>query len=152
MRSSKSPRIVDIEAMLGVDGSKQDTRYGLPRWYLTIRGKRLCELSDGDVARLIRQDMYLDFVVPEAVARLRRDPLAGEMYEGEIVRVLARVEADYWLQHPDQKELVRDFARGVEVTSVMSTRCIEAGADPAEITRSLDVLRAESPKPDTKID
>ena len=147
MGSSESPRIAEIEAMLGVDGSKQDTRYGLPRWYLTIRNKRVSELSDGDVARLIRQRMCLDFVIPEALVRLRHDPIAGDMCPGEILWALAGVEVDYWLQHRDLKNLASGLAQGAEVNDIVKVKCAEGYGELAEFTQWLDALRAELPDP-----
>lgn len=146
-RTSKSLRITDIETILGVDGSMQDTRWPLPRWYLSIRDKHLCELSEGDIARLIRQRIYLDFVIPEAVARLRRNPIAGDMCFGEILWVLARVEVDYWRQHRDLKSLVSDLAQSAEVNDTVKVKCAEGYGDLSEFTQWLDALRAELPNP-----
>lgn len=43
----------------------------------------LDELDVGDIARAIRQDLFLVHVLPRAESILQGDPLAGDDYDGQ---------------------------------------------------------------------
>jgi CDI immunity proteins len=57
----------------------------LDEWYLSIRDIPLYDLPIGDIARSLRQSLYPDFVVPVAIRHLRENPLAGHLYDGELL-------------------------------------------------------------------
>ena len=42
----------------------------LPVWHLKITGKRLCELSNFDLIRCIRQDVFTDLATFEIIERI----------------------------------------------------------------------------------
>ena len=54
-----------------------------------------------EIARMLRQGVYLDIAVPCAWNELLNDPFCGEMYEGELLTSLTRVLAD----HPQERRL-----------------------------------------------
>lgn len=54
------------------------------------------EATPEDAAVLIRQDRVLSFAIPKALEFLKANPLAGEMYEGELLKSLA--ESKFTLQ------------------------------------------------------
>lgn len=92
-----SKRIVEIEEQTGMKNIPADTRESpLSAWYNDIRHKSLGELSNGDIARMIRQALYLQFVIWEALERLSTNPLAGDMYDGEILDAMSNIGATYW--------------------------------------------------------
>lgn len=62
-----------------------------------FKRKKLSQLSDGDLARFIRQGMYLEFILHECINRLYKNPYSGEKYDGEILDVLSKkVEDSFW--------------------------------------------------------
>src|SRR5579885_3320983 len=77
--------------------SKED--HSLPAWYKSIREVPLDELSIGDIGRAIRQNIHLGHVVPLALHRLLSEPLAGDMYDGELLASLKSVPREYWANH-----------------------------------------------------
>ncbi len=82
----------------------------LPSWYDSIRRKKISQLSDGDLARLIRQNIYLEDVFDEIVKRLYKNPFGGEKYAGEIIEgILKYIEPLFWKQNVVLKNNLRDF-------------------------------------------
>ena len=72
-------------------------------WYGSIRDKNIEDLEDGDVCRACRQGLFPDAFVPKALERLNQNPLAGEMYEGEMLASLVGVPEQYWGNKPDAR-------------------------------------------------
>lgn len=102
-----SMRIIEIEDHIGIRSIPEDPSLSsLSTWYGNIRNKTLGELSDGDIARMIRQSLYLQFVIVEALGRLSENPMAGEMYGGEIVDAMSGIDAAYWTGDSTSREMV----------------------------------------------
>ncbi|HEY3857555.1 MAG TPA: contact-dependent growth inhibition system immunity protein [Verrucomicrobiae bacterium] len=78
--------------------------YPLPAWYRSIRDVPLDELGIEDISKAIRQNIHLENVVPLALRRLQTEPLAGEMYEGELLASFKCIPADYWSKHPTERQ------------------------------------------------
>ena len=57
-----------------------------------------------DLARACRQNVYVEATVPLSLKQLEEDPLAGELYDGELVRSLKSVPGSYWRAHPKERE------------------------------------------------
>lgn len=101
MMPEKNVTISQIEKMLDLPYDATVEESALSTWYDSIRGKRLTELTEGDVARLLRQQMYLEFLVPEATRRLLMNPLAGELFDGEILEKVSQIPANFWGKEPE---------------------------------------------------
>lgn len=69
-------------------------RSSLDEWFSSILDIPIDELEVGDVARAIRQDIFLAEVLPKAEAILRKDPLAGEDYDGQLISSIASLNHD----------------------------------------------------------
>lgn len=93
----KNIKISDIEKELGIIYSSQGVKFaGLSLWYDKIRTRKINELTDGDIARFIRQNLYLSFIIPEALRRLNNNPTIGDMYYGEVFNSMAKVDIKFW--------------------------------------------------------
>jgi hypothetical protein len=77
--------------------------YPFPAWYRSVREVPLNELSVEDISKAIRQSIHLEHVVPLALRRLEAEPLAGEMYDGELLVSLKSVPLDYWPKHEAER-------------------------------------------------
>jgi hypothetical protein len=75
----------------------------LERWYSELRDTRIADLEVPDLARACRQNLYPEAVVQLCLRKLEEDPLAGELYDGELVASLKRVTGDYWQGHPTER-------------------------------------------------
>lgn len=93
----KNIKIIDIEKELGIIYSPHEVKFtGLPLWYDKIRARQINELTDGDLARFIRQNLYLSFIIPEALRRLNINPAIGDMYYGEVLNSMVKVDIEFW--------------------------------------------------------
>lgn len=66
----------------------------LDEWFSSIIDIPLDELEVGDVARAIRQDLFLADVLPKAETILKQDPLAGEDYDGQLISSISSLNSD----------------------------------------------------------
>ena len=71
-----------------------NSRSSLDEWFSSILDIPIDELEVGDVAKAIRQDIFLAEVLPKAEAILRKDPLAGEDYDGQLISSIASLNYD----------------------------------------------------------
>jgi len=46
--------------------------------------------------------MYPEHIVPLALLRLKAEPNAGELYDGELANALTNVGPEYWTTHADE--------------------------------------------------
>lgn len=61
----------------------------LDEWFDEIIDIPLSKLLVGDIARLIRQHVFIDEILPYALTILSSDPLAGDSYDGQLISSLA---------------------------------------------------------------
>lgn len=86
-----------------------DERIPLSIWFETILATKLKDLSDGDLAKMIRQQIYIKSVTPEALKRLKANPIAGYLGDGELLESLLSVESDTWKEASEIKHTVLVF-------------------------------------------
>jgi hypothetical protein len=118
-----------IEESLAVKWSASKTPTGLEQWYERVRDKPLAEFSDEDLCIACRQELYLEWIVPRAISRIRINPLAGERYDGELLVALHSVPKQFWIDHAE-------LARGLRMV-INSSRIDTSFEDVAESVRSL---------------
>ncbi len=87
-------------------------------WYNKILSKSLPELADGDVAKLIRQELHLNYVIDEAVSRLWENPVSGEKYDGELINSLNEIDDSFWLNHSDIKNKVAELIDAIKSSEI----------------------------------
>ncbi|SFT02754.1 contact-dependent growth inhibition system immunity protein [Marininema halotolerans] len=92
--------IEEIEKLHGDEYEGIVEPYGLPIWYDGIRKKKLSELREDDIARLIRQDLYVDYAIEEGLKRVKQDPSCGVKYPGEVIHALSTINKKYWIEYP----------------------------------------------------
>lgn len=66
----------------------------LDEWFSDILDVPLENLSVGDLARAIRQDLFLAEMLQKAEIILKQDPLAGEDYDGQLISSIATLTSD----------------------------------------------------------
>ena len=87
--------------------TRAEEEYPLPSWYRSVREIPLEQLSVEDICKACRQQIHLDHVVPIALRILQSNPLAGEMYDGELIASLKSVPGNYWSNRSDEGAIVR---------------------------------------------
>lgn len=116
LESIKRLTLEEIEAQHGFTKEVTDIEDGWPLqiWYQSIRRKSLGELSVEDVSKACRQLVFPEQIVPLAVEMLETNPLAGELYEGELLAALKSVPTKHWREHPEQVKVVRATIKALE--------------------------------------
>lgn len=66
--------------------------YPLQKWYNHLIDKKVSEIEVSDVLRMIRQNVFIDIAIQKAVNFLKENPFAGEMYEGELLEKMSKLE------------------------------------------------------------
>ena len=57
-------------------------------------------------------EQYLDVIVPFCLGKLEEDPLAGELYDGELAEALWKIPDDYWRSHPAEESHFLELMAG----------------------------------------
>jgi len=73
---------------------KKKNYSSLDEWFSGILDISLDKLDVGDVARAIRQDLFLAEILSRAEVILRQDPLAGEDYDGQLISSIASLDSN----------------------------------------------------------
>lgn len=128
-------RIKDLETVSMGDDVANPPTSALGDWYLSIRDKDIMELKDEDLSRACRQGLFPAALVPLVLRRLEEDPLAGDMYDGEMLASLTGVPSDYWGDNPAARRALRHL---LELTRS------ELNDDMAADIARLEKLTAES--------
>jgi CDI immunity proteins len=94
--------------------------YPLPAWYRAVRETPLEELGVEDVCKACRQQIHLQHVVPMSIRILKSEPLAEEMYDGELLVSLKSVPSDYWSSHVTEATELKSICDGVQENAQLS--------------------------------
>jgi hypothetical protein len=82
-------------------------------WYRSVRDKPVSTFSHNDLCKACRQQLFPEVIIPIAIDVLRKEPLAGEMYDGELLVAMVSVDCKYWLAHPTQALELSHIAQSV---------------------------------------
>lgn len=92
--------------------TRNSEQSSLSLWYSSIRNMKISNLSSGDLARLIRQRMYIKYIIKECINRLYKNPFTGEKYDGELIYVLSNnIDSSFWKENLECKDYVSDYIR-----------------------------------------
>lgn len=95
--------------------------YALDEWYNTLLNKDRTELDITDLCRMIQQTIFIEIAVDKAVEVLKRNPLAGDVYDGQLVEVLFSVDMEKITEQREPlKEVLLDVRDNVEIDHFMS--------------------------------
>ncbi len=72
--------------------------------------KKVSEIEVSDVLRMIRQNEFIDIAIPKAVEFLMINPFAGEMYEGELLEKMSKLEGSILIQYRQELREVLEGA------------------------------------------
>jgi hypothetical protein len=89
----------EIEIAKGVAPSKMQECSPLSDWYARIRDVPLSSFGVGDLSKSVRQCLFPDYVIPVALQVLEKEPLAGEMYDGELASAFHAISETFWYEH-----------------------------------------------------
>ncbi len=104
--------------------------YPLPAWYRAVREIPLEELGIEDICKACRQQIHLEHIIPMALRMLQSNPLAGEMYDGELLVSLKSVPAEYWQKCGEDAATLKEV---VEKALAFDTTSDEVRQDANEL-------------------
>ena len=80
-----------------------------------LRSVPIQRLSVEDLRLLIGRAIALPILVPLALNALCSDPLvAGDLYEGDLLHSVLRIDGRFWDEHPDLAELRHTIVHAIE--------------------------------------
>ncbi|ABP58749.1 contact-dependent growth inhibition system immunity protein [Enterobacter sp. 638] len=71
-----------------------DQQSPLELWFERIIDVPIEELPVEDLCRAIRQELFIDQLMPRVLAVLTEEPLAGEYYDGELIAALSTIKGN----------------------------------------------------------
>jgi hypothetical protein len=92
----------------------------LDRWYRSVRDKPFDKFSDEDFSRAVRQQLRTEHILPFVVERLKERPLAGELYEGELLNALSELPRQFWSENESLRHQLRNFLASMETHADLS--------------------------------
>lgn len=91
----------------------EHSEYGLVNRVAALRKIRLNEFSIEDLRLMIGQNEGLGYLIPLAIEVLTNDILAeGDMYEGDLLQNVLRVNAGFWKENRDCWATLNDLISG----------------------------------------
>ena len=92
-----------IQKMYRVNRIVSDDRLiGLQNWYNQVIMKQPDELDLKDVSIMIRQRLFLKTAVNKAITFLEKDPLIGEMYQGQLLVNFSTVPSNNYVEYREK--------------------------------------------------
>jgi len=71
----------------------------------------LREFTVEDLRIMIGQNVGLPHLVPVALGRLRKDPLAeGDFYPGDLLKSMLTADPTFWREHPQWRDELKEIA------------------------------------------
>jgi len=89
----------------------KDRSSPLSDWYEEIREVNFSDFSDEDLCKCVRQNLYLKYLLPFIIRKLNENPLAGEIFDGELIASLRNVDKEFWKTMKDEKEKICEIIR-----------------------------------------
>lgn len=75
-----------IFKMKGLSLCSLNRKSSLDSWFYNLVQSDIDSLTDFDIGRMLRQDVYLDIAIPKALERLAAEPFCGSMYVGQMMQ------------------------------------------------------------------
>lgn len=103
-----------LQELEGRDWGEPDFPSSLVTECHRLRRVPLRDFTDEDLARMLRQDISLPYLVPLALSALRARPCSnGELGDAQLLRSVLDLPADFWRSNPElaneMVEIIRDL-------------------------------------------
>ncbi|EIT84138.1 hypothetical protein A374_16874 [Fictibacillus macauensis ZFHKF-1] len=95
--------------------------YALDEWYNTLINKDSTELDIIDLCRMIKQNIFIEIAIDKAIECLKRNPLEGDVYDGQLLEILFSVDMEKIIEQKEVlKELLMDVKENIEMDNFIS--------------------------------
>ncbi|MFC9710613.1 contact-dependent growth inhibition system immunity protein [Paenibacillus sp. NPDC056933] len=91
----------------------EESEYPLDQWYDRLIDKRIDEIDLEDVSRMLAQNVFMGLGIKKALEILKDDPLAGEMYDGHLLKILYSIELNQFEDLSQLASLLQDINRNL---------------------------------------
>ncbi|MFE6074836.1 contact-dependent growth inhibition system immunity protein [Paenibacillus sp. NPDC057886] len=91
----------------------EESEYPLDQWYNRLIDKTIDEIELEDVSRMLAQNVFMDLGIKKALEILKDDPLAGEMYDGHLLKILYSIELNQFEDLSQLASLLQDINRNL---------------------------------------
>jgi hypothetical protein len=91
-----------ISKILNVKSEEIEIKCELDKWYATLLNKTVEEINVNDISRMLRQDILMEVAVNKSVEILNENPLAGEVYDGQLLELLYSVDVNKYKEDIDE--------------------------------------------------
>jgi len=81
-----------IKEIYFLNQNEMESEYTLDIWYNKLINKTVGEIELVDVTRMLSQNVLINLGIKKAMDILFDDPLAGEMYEGQLLELLYSID------------------------------------------------------------
>lgn len=92
----------------------------LEAWFESVLDVPLESLEVGDLCRAVRQNVCVDQLMPAILDVLTEDPLAGDLYDGEIIASLTTIEGDELQDHKETFIQIKNLINGLGLQDIDS--------------------------------
>ena len=107
---SEEERTQSLQDLDGQDWGEATFPSYLVRTCHALRRKPLRDFTVEDLRSMIGQNIGLEYLVPLALERLRRDPFAaGDFYPGDLLGSVLKMQSSFWKQRPDLRQAVESI-------------------------------------------
>ncbi|MGW7159816.1 contact-dependent growth inhibition system immunity protein [Paenibacillus taichungensis] len=98
-----------IKEIYSIDQNIQTDKSDSPldHWCDRLINKKVSELDLEDVSRMLGQHVLIDLGIEKAIEILSEDPLAGEMYDGHLLKLLYSIETNNFRDLSQLKRLLQ---------------------------------------------
>jgi hypothetical protein len=98
----KHTSVQTLEQLDGEHWEEEPDDTPLVRDCLRLRQVPIGQLSDDDLRLLLGQKIGTEWLVPLALQRLADEPLAGDLYPGDLLNAVLHAGEGYWEDHPSE--------------------------------------------------
>lgn len=132
----KNKTIGEIYHLTKVPEEELDGSYTTEH-YNSVIAKTVDNINDEDIAYMLRQEMLPELFIPLAIKRLKENPMAGGLYEGELICSLS-------MWNPLPVEYKKDiFSILPTLESYLENGFFEFENDKIKYENSLNVIKAQ---------
>ncbi|SDC37825.1 hypothetical protein SAMN05421663_102243 [Terribacillus halophilus] len=113
----------------------------LGMWYIEFYNKQYDDIAVLDIIRMLNQGFLVEVAVEIAVEHLYKEPLAGEMYDGQLMEALFSIDLNQYNNLlEDVKKMIADISLKLDELDWNSTD------DKEEFSRLLQAFQTKISK------
>jgi hypothetical protein len=92
-----------------------------------LRKKALKALTTEDIRLMVGQNIGLNYLIPEAINKLRENALtAGDYYEGDLLETVLNINNNFWNINSELSNQLNDIVNNINLNKIEQLELIEA--------------------------